>query len=191
MTPIKMFYLMLGAVALTITFGVVSFTLAEKGLTNRATSIADLKADLEVVQQQSRLFEATKDKVEELSFVNEIAGDFLPEEKSQAEAVAQFKKFAEETGVTIRAIEFTGGDDVGDPSLSQTSKVEGVEGVRVIELNMTLKEGLSYDQFVRLLEKIESNQRKMQVTNISIIPNSENRNSLSSATLSVKLFLKG
>jgi len=190
--PHKAFFGLLGLIGLSILGVALVFTFLQNGLADPATTIGDLKADLELTERQVQVYESAQAKVEELAFVNELAEEVLPSDKSQAEVVSQLKKFAEDTGTSIKLIEFvTGPEETGDPSLSQTNAVEGLAGIRALEVNLTLQEGLTYKQFLAYLEKVENSRRKMQVIQISITPDPENRNSLSSALLSIQIYLKG
>lgn len=192
MTPKKVFYGMLGLVALSIIASVFAFRMAQSNLADQALSISDLKAELELVEAQVQVYNNAKTKVEELKDLAGLIDKVLPEEKNQAEVVSQLKQFAQETQTGIRTLEFsTLSDGNTNPNLSQTTAVEGIPGVRALQVNMSLNDGVSYAQFLAFLEKIENNQRKMQVTSVSITPNPEDRNILSSASLQIKVYLKG
>jgi len=153
-SPKNAFYGMIGLLIFSVIFGLLSFYLIEKGLTNRSHSISELKADEEIALRQVQIYEATQQKVEELSFINDIAEEVLPSDKSQALVVEELRKFAKESGTQIRSLEFgEGAAQNANQQLTQTTTIEGLPGVRVLPANLTLREGLSYDQFLKFLKK--------------------------------------
>ncbi len=187
----RAYLVMLGVLAATVLIGLAGFYLGEQRLAKRAASIADLKADQQIAQQQIEIYKETEAKVEELSFVKELADDVLPQEKAQAAAVAQLQVLARESGVGVQTISFGGSSDPKSPELSQTNAVDGVTGVRTFQVTLSLETGSTYKEFLNFLQKLERNRRKMQVTSLAITPDSNNRNILSSANLSINVYLRG
>lgn len=187
----RAYYVMLGVFGVTVLIGFAGFYFGEQMLAKRASAIADLKADQQVAQKQIELYKDTQSKVEELSFVKDLADSVLPPEKAQAAAVGQLRILAKESGVSIQTISFGGSSDAKTPELSQTTSVEGVQGVRSFQVSLTLETGASYKEFLNFLQKLEKNQRKMQVTSLAITPDSDNRDILSTATMSINVYLRG
>ncbi len=187
----RAFYVMLAVLGATVLAGCAGFYFGSRMLRNRASTIADLKADQQIVDQQVDVYEETKHKVGQLGFVDTLAAEVLPAEKAQASAVGQLKLFATESGTAIQNLSFTGSTDTKNPALSQTSAVEGLTGVRSFQISLTLRSGVEYKQFILFLKRIETNRRRMQVTSLNITPDALNRNKLSSATLAIDIYLRG
>lgn len=193
MTPKRATLVLGGVLIIVVAIGVGAFYLGDKMLQERSRQISDEKAQLEAVKTELKIFEDSKEKVAKYGFVNELYGKILPESKFQSEVVAELTKFATANGISIQALTFTGGDAAAsDPNLSQTETVEGLSGVRVLNasIQFVTEPPISYSSFLNFLKQVETNQRKMQVTTLTITPSPEDSNYISSATISVNIFLK-
>jgi hypothetical protein len=193
MTPKRATFVLTGILILIVFAGGAAFYLGDKMLQAKSAEISQQKAELEAVQTEVQIFQDSKEKVEKYGFVNDLAGKILPESKFQSEVVAELTQFATANNISIQALTFTGGDAANaDPNLSQTDTVEGLPGVRVLGASMqfTTEPPINYSDFLNFLRRVETNQRKMQVTTLSITPNPEDPSTIASATVSVNIFLK-
>ncbi len=186
----KAFLALLGTLVAVIAAGVGVFYLFDKQLVTMNHDISKLKAEQTAAQSQINSYEATKKKVEELAFVRQLAFEVLPGEKEQANTVAELKKFVIDAGMIFEALTFTGESSaIGGGGSSQTQAADGINGVRVLPASIQIAAGATYEQVLSLLQKIETNQRKMQVTELTLVPD-ETGTKFSTITINVDIYLK-
>jgi hypothetical protein len=153
--------------------------------------VGQLLAEQEVIGTQIEVYEATKEQIEDLGFVNKLANDVLPQSKEQANVVAEIKQFINESGLQLETLSFNNTPGVGTGlSISQTEAVTNLAGVRVLPATAVISPvGATYSDVLNLLERIESNQRKMQVTEVSLtpVPASEE---IASFTITLNIYLR-
>lgn len=193
MTPKRATIVLAAILVIVIAAGAGAFYLGDKMLQERSAEISKEKAELEAVKAAIAVFENSKEKVAKYGYVNDLAGKILPESKSQSESVAELTQFATNSGMKIQTLTFGAGDaKVSDPNLSQTTKAEGLTGVRVLNASIAFagEPPISYTNFLGFLNQIESNQRKMEVTTLTITPNPDDPQNIASATVTVNIFLR-
>lgn len=194
MTPLKMNKVLKGLISLVVVLVLVVMYLGNKKLTGIATDTTRLKAEAEAAKQQVATYEETKAKVESLDYVDELAAKVLPADKEQSAILAEVSEFALRSGLTISQITF---DDAPTPqatpgtsSTAPTQKVATPNGVQVIPVTIEFTPGSQYGSILDFLKTAEANQRKMQVTNISITPDVDDRQLFSDVSVSMNLYAK-
>lgn len=167
----KVFYVLLGGIGLSILLGGLAFYWLSGQLSQRATNLSKLKADIDAVDARIAEAQSTLTQYQDLKFIDSIANDVLPPDKVQSNLVEELYTLSSGAGVTVRSISFEapGGTQVSDPSLTQTKPLEGVAGVFVIPTSIAY-ETSTYGQFLKFLTNLESNRRKMQISRLSVSP---------------------
>ena len=184
-------------------------------LSNKATNLTKLKAkSVALNQEQTSLVKAKKD-IKRYEDLYKITQSVVPEDKSQAEAVREIVKIADQNGINLASITFpastlgasaTGAAGVPAPAaaapvsagakdktsaLSQLQPVKSITGVYSLTITVArdpLKPG-PYNQFVSFLGDLEHNRRTAQVNTITIEPKKDNRSVLS-FTLTLNEYIK-
>lgn len=184
---------MLGVLAISIAVGVGTFYMMRGQLKEKSEEVAELKIEKEVISEQISVYRDAQKKVEDLSYIEDIAEAVLPDTKDQAEGIAELRKFADESGVTIETISFGGSvaADASELEISQTIAITGLSGVRFLPTTIQFQPGASFSQVLKFMEKIENNQRKMQITNVSLTPSETDPQQLTSSIIDINLLLKG
>lgn len=186
MTPRRMNRLLRVLLIAFIGIGVVGLYFANQKLTGIAKETAKLKADVSIGQQQLVAYQKTKDQVDALSYVSDLANKVLPADKDQSAIVAEVSEFALRSGVTISQINFS---DVAKPASSGVKKSLVIpKGVSVIPVTVQLQAGAKYDNLLTFLKTLEDNRRKSQVTNITLTPDGKDRTRLSQVTIAFNLY---
>ena len=166
---------------------------ADKQLKSIATDTARLRAQVEIGDKQLTTYQATKQKVDSLSYVQELAGKVLPEEQEQSLTVAEISQFALRARLTVEDITFV------DTTKTTTTKTKSTDkkakstipkGVSVIPMSIKFQDGSRYDYLLEFLKSVEDNRRKMQVTNISLTPDADNRSLLKTVTVELNLYVR-
>lgn len=189
MTPRKMNKVLKVFIGLTIALIVLVLFVGNKKLTGVAIETTRLKAEAEATKRQVATYEETKAKVESLDYVDELAAKVLPADKEQSAILAEVSEFALRSGLTISQVAFS------DTSGSQQTKTPSTKAatpnsVQVIPVTIQFTEGSQYNAVLDFLKTVEGNQRKMQVTDISITPDADNRQIFSEVSVSMNLYAK-
>ncbi len=188
-TPRKTFYGLLGSIAAVIAAGVGLFYILDGQLTSLNADIAKLMAEQEAGAEQITALEAADQQLDQLEAIEELADQVLPTTKQQANVVAEVKSFIQSAGLEFSSVTFSGSDPNGNLAVSQTQARPGLVGVRVLPVTAVINAGATYSQVIDLLETIENNQRKMQVTNISLTPEPTG-GTFSTLTLQVDVYVR-
>ncbi len=193
MTPRRMNHV-LKITILLLAIGVAGgIYFADKQLKSIATDTARLRAQVEIGDKQLTTYQATKQKVDSLSYVQELAGKVLPEQQEQSLTVAEISQFALRARLTVEDITFV------DTTKTNTTKTKSTDkkakstipkGVSVIPMSIKFQDGSRYDYLLEFLKSVEDNRRKMQVTNISLTPDVDNRALLKSVTVELNLYVR-
>ncbi len=191
MTPKSMFFTLLGTAIGLIAIGGGVYYYFNSSLVTLNQEVGELLAEQEVIGLQIDVYEATEEQVEDLEFVEELANSVLPADKEQANVIAEIKQFVSEAGLQIEQLSFNTSATTGTGlSLTQTEAVANLPGVRVLPATVVISQGARYEDALRLLRKIENNQRKMQVTEVSLSP-IPGSNRLATITLKLNIYLRG
>lgn len=186
----KAFFGLLAGIVAIIAAGAFGYYFFKEQLVAVGSDVGTLKAEQQTLKEQIKIYEDTKKKIEELDFVKELANSVLPISKEQANVVSELKNFVAQSGLTLQSITFTGQDPKASVETTQTEAVEGLTDVRVLPAEVIIEAGADYGQILSLLRTIEKNQRKMQITDISLTPNRENKNTFSATTMSINIYLR-
>lgn len=188
-SPKNMFYGLLAAIVIMLLGGGALYYYFDKDLVALNEEVSELLAEKDVIGTQIDVYEDAKKKVEELSFVSDLADNVLPQSKEQANVVAEIRKFITDAGLTLETLTFSGSEGGAGLSISQTEAVSSLAGVRALPVNATIASGATFDQFINLLQIIEGNQRKIQVTELTLTPETGS-NLFSSITLKLNIYLR-
>lgn len=171
MSPKKFFFMLIGAIGLSIVIFGLTFYWLNGRLSSRATVLSKLKADIDAVDARIAEAQSTLIQFEDLKFIDSIASDVLPPEKVQSDLVEELYQLSSRAGVTVRSISFEapGGGQVANLSLTQTKPLEGVNGVFTLPTSIAY-EADTYNQFLRFLSNLEANRRKLQISKLSVSP---------------------
>lgn len=193
MTPRRMNHVLKIAIVLLVVGVAGGIYFADKQLKSIASDTARLRAQVEIGNKQLSTYQATKQKVDSLSYVQELAGKVLPEEQEQSLTVAEISQFALRARLTVEDITFV------DTTKTTTTKTKSTDkkakstipkGVSVIPMSIKFQDGSRYDYLLEFLKSVEDNRRKMQVTNISLTPDADNRSLLKTVTVELNLYVR-
>lgn len=168
-------------------------------LGKESTKLTELKAQDQAQQQEQVGLIKAKADIQKYSDLEKITRTIVPEDKSQAEAVRQIVRIAADNDITLASINFpasTLGDGIkpgatatpspaagggGKNSLSQLQPVKNISGVYqlTIIVNGDPNAPVEYSKFINFLKDLEGNRRTAQVSNITLQPDTKNRNLLS------------
>ena len=214
MTSKKMFYVLVGGFCVSIGLVIAGIVLGDMYLRKQSAKLVDLKLQNKVIEeQQSSLSQAKKD-VEKYAELDKIAKQIIPQDKDQAKATLEILNIAKASGVKLASISYPAStlgqapaktqsstDDKSaasgsapaatSPSITQVKPVDGMQNVYQYDITVVSDTDapVSYGRLINFLQRLEQNRRTAQVTQISIQPDSQNRNALN-FTLTLTLYIK-
>lgn len=215
MTAKKVYFGMIGLIALTV-LGIAGIIyLGNRSLLSQSNKLVEQKTTNKVLENQEIALAKAKQNVQKYKNLEEITQSIVPRDKDQARAVREITTLAGESGITIKSITFpvsnlgnkvqqpANGDKTSDTKdknqpeepkpdpISQAVPVKGLKGVYSLEANIIPSGTVNYYQFISFLAKLEKNRRTAQVTSIKIDPKtSSKQNPQLSFTLTLNIFLK-
>lgn len=206
MTSKRLFYVLIALLVVINASGVALLIEGDKRLVAQNSELTQYKVESTALQEVQRSLVRAKKDIETFSNVEKIAKTIVPQEKDQAKTVREIITLADESGVAISSITFptsnlgakqaagapgTGAASQGAGTTSQTQKVEGLTGVEKLDITVTsdTKQPITYTKMIRFLGLLEQNRRTSQVANITIQPDSTNRNLLT-FSLVVTVYIK-
>ena len=191
MTPKKMNLALKVLIGVLIAITVAGLYFANQKLTRLATETAKLKTDIEVTNQRIKDYELTEAKVNQLSYVKDLAAQIVPQNEDQSAIVAELAEFARRSNLQTGAITFDETAQTTTAPVTSTAKaVKPPAGVGIVPVIFTVGDSAKYEDVLAFLRYIEANRRKMQVTQITLTPNGDNGNLLDNVILSLNLFVK-
>lgn len=169
---------------------VLGLYFANSKLTKLAEETATKKAEIQITQNQIKAYERTKETVDSLDYVEELAQKVLPESKDESSIVAELSQFALRSRLAVEQITF---NEVVKSTAKTKDKTSATipKGVSVVPITVQLKAGGTYENLLNFLKSIEGNQRTMQVSNITLSPDEEDRTKLSQITVAINLYTRG
>ena len=197
MTPKKTSYVLVFVLLAVICLGVYAFYYGDNVIKQRSEEISLEKANLEAVETELSIYQDSKKKVEEYGFILDLIDKIIPENKLQSEVIAELNSFATDSNMQITTLTFGSGDATNtEAKYSQTETKEGLAGVRVLSAAIQFEPidentPILFNDALSFLDKIEDNQRKWLVTDLSLTPQPDNGNILTSVSMSVDIFLRG
>lgn len=186
MTPKRMHTILLCILGLLIAVTIGGLYFANQRLTSIANETARLSAEIEVSNKQIDTYTLTKIKVDSLDYVGELAGKVLPEDKEQSVVVAELSQFALRANLTVAGIEFA---DPASSSSGDKKKSTIPKGVEVIPIVVKFNNA-RYEDLLEFLRTVENNRRKMQINNINLQPDEDDRTILSEVSVAINLYAK-
>lgn len=203
MNPKRFFYVMIGSLCLLTILIIGGVFGGNQLLQKKSQKLVELKAQNKAIEeQQVSLLQAKKD-IEKYSQLNAITKAIVPQDKDQAKTVREINAIANQNGITLKEVTFTNSTlgqaqavkpaegSAGAPApatpaapvITQVKPVEGIKGVFSLEITITPKEAIAYNNFLSFLEGLEQNRRTAHVSKISINPTKDGRSLTFSLTL--------
>lgn len=189
---------MLGLNGLAIVLIIATVFFGNSLISKQAEKLKVAKTENQLIDQQEVYLNQAKKDVEKYKDLNEVVKSVVPQDKDQAKTVREISKIAEESGITLKNISFqssnlgqatttTPATNTTDtsattqkpaaPSLSQVKPIDGIKDVFALEITISNaeKNPVSYDQFIKFLERLENNRRTAHVDEILVKPSDDGR----------------
>ena len=208
----RVFFVMAGLCGLSLIALGASVFYGNQLLGQSSQTLTDLKVEAAVIDAQQTALSKAKQDIQTYTNLNTIAKQIVPQDKDQARAVREIITIAQQSGVVITGVTFpasnlgqaapkttpaegeaatTDATAPAPPPISQVKPVEGITGVYQLDLNVTTDTArpITYPQLLDFLRRLEQNRRTAQITNLTIQPNTANRELLT-VTLQLTIYIK-
>lgn len=183
----RAYFAMLGGILLLLILFAGGAYLSTKLLAKEGASLLELKLLNSVLDKQQQDLNQAKKDITDFSELEQITKSIVPQSKDQASTMAEIAKLANESGISLGAIEFpesqlgqvSKGKDkkakAVDESKTQLTELEDLKGVYSMEISVRnhTNRPVEYSKIIRYLELLENNRRTAQVTTIDITPDTE------------------
>lgn len=182
----KIYFSMIGLTTLLVIGVVAAMFSAQSILQKHSDGLTNVKLENQVLDNQQASLQKAKVAIEKYSELNDIAKTVVPKDKDQARTVRDISAIANQLGIKLSSITFpasTLGQTQTSKTVSKETQVTPVKGLKgVYQLQITVQQDkdipISYDTFLKFLERLETNRRTAQVTNITITPSDSSPNNL-------------
>lgn len=164
MTPKIMYYILLAIISVLIVAGAGAYYISHNRLQTKISRVEQLNADIVLAREKLRNLQNLEQLYDNIRPLEDKMARMLPEDKKQSEVAAKIYTMIDSAGLEGSGIAFESTNGV--PSTQSQTSAGDVENVRVMPVNFSV-EG-SYTQLQAFLDKIERQERLMQVTSLSI-----------------------
>lgn len=191
MTSKRFFFVMLFIIVILMGGALGGAYLANKMLHKEGEALVDLKLQDEVLSKQEiGLQQAIKD-IKEYEELEIATKSIVPQDKDQADTIAEIAKLAKDAGFRVGSIEFPE-SQLGqitkkgsnakaktpaavDSKTTQLTPLDDLKGVYIMEIKVNSHKDTpaNYQSIIKLLQGLENNRRTAQVVNIDITPDEE------------------
>lgn len=188
---------LIGLVGFCVIIFIAICVLGLSMLKTKSASVAKLKLDSRVADDQLANLARAKGEVAQYSYFKEVAKTVIPTDKDQAQAILDIFQLANESGISIQSIGFPASTlglgststTVGGASTSavgvstssvrsQAKPVTGIPGLYSVELTISPESGAqvppdklpTYPKLLDFLSRIEHDRRTAQITQVNIQP---------------------
>lgn len=179
----KMYFILLGLIIGITAAGSFGAYTGNALLQKKSDELAGLKLEQYSNQIDQNIALRANEKVEEYKDVIELVQTVIPQDKDQAQTIAEILQIANEAGVSLNGFTFTGSSlDAAQPKklkegtpkpISQLTPVTGLGGIYAMEVNTSSSSSVEFSNFIMFLQKLENNRRTAQVSSLSITPSAE------------------
>lgn len=150
-------------------------------LQGQARHLSDDRLQLKVLDQQQVALNKAKADIKKYQELADITKSIVPQDKDQVQTVRQIVNIAAASGIGLSSISFPAsalGVHSDKLTLSQLTPVKGISGLYDLQITISVDDqhSVPYDSFIRFLSGLEQNRRTALVSNITITPNTKNRN---------------
>lgn len=158
------------------------------GFGQQSVTLSALKASDQSLNNQISNLNNARANIAKYGALSELTKTIVPQDKDQAEAIREIVQLAAKNGVAIGRLAYpqsTLGTPGAKPSskvnLSQLSAVKEMPGVYqlLIEVDSDPKAPVTFNQLVGFLQSLEGNRRTSQVSNVKLVPSSNQQGKLS------------
>lgn len=176
-------WILIGIICLSLIAGAVGVWYVQKALTAQIIQSNDMKAAAENSTNQLRNAQSLKIYLANHQADIAAAAKIVADSNSyqyQNQIVSDINNFAAQAGVTVFGFTFPQTIDMVKPDST---------GLKPLATILTLKSPVAYASYHNFLKLIEQNSTKMQVTDITITPDTTNPTLITNPTIGIEVYV--
>jgi hypothetical protein len=154
----------------------IDFLNQEVSKTNAVKADAETNLNAELYAQKAK----KQFNNPEISKLSEYLSEVVPDNSYKNQFIADVYDYAAEAGVGVESLVYASLDSNSIP----------IKGTELVPVQLQLGSDMPYDNFISFVKKLENNLQQIQVVNIVLQPNAEDRSILQSASLTVNLYVE-
>lgn len=179
----KLFFTIFASIVSVVILSIILLLFQkQQSVASRMDELEDAKVQVAVADQQINELHQLRRQYQQALPLSGQADKILPAAKAQSEATAVLSSITGQLGLEVNTLSFSGSTSVL-PSATSLTEDAAVNGVK--KMAATFSTTASYGQLQALLQRIENNQRHMQVDQINITRSDNNALNI---TLTVNIF---
>jgi hypothetical protein len=180
-------YVFAGIIVLLLGIVVGVFLLAQQAMSRQFLATDHARIDAELVQEEIVRLQQLKTNLENDNETVEKTERIVAESQQyeyQDQVVNDINSYARQYGIDVISFDF--GAKPGPTTNSSSGGSAQQKSIVQIQLN----EDITYEAFLKFIKSIEQNITKMQLTGISIQPNTKNPQLIQGPSLEIEVFLR-
>lgn len=194
------------AIALLALLLLANFIFVTRLITAQSRQTDHVKIEAEVSTNDIKTIESASKKIAKDPDAVKRAESVVAESQLyqyQDQIINDLQGYAGRSGIQITGYSFSATDSAaagpaapapaagaGGAAAATSPKLAAPAGVSSTNVSVTLGQKVGYVNFLNFLKLIENNVTRMQITNVSLTPDIENRATLSSPTLSIMVYTR-
>lgn len=196
--------LFIGVIVLLIAIIIANFALATNLLSSQSKQADRTKIEAEVSNSDIEIIESAGQKLSDDPDAVQRAEALVAESRLyqyQNQIINDLQGYAARSSTKISGYSFSSGADAGSteaapaanaapPAASQPGATSAPAGLSSTSVSISIDQNVSYINFLKFLKLIENNITRMQITDLSLTPDSENRKLLINPTLTIKVYTR-
>ncbi|TAH33525.1 hypothetical protein EYC58_00985 [Candidatus Saccharibacteria bacterium] len=177
-------WLLMSAISLLLIGAGVGSWLMQGLLASQVTETDHAKIDADLSQTELQRANTLQTYLENNKAAIEKANAVVSETKTyqyQNQIVNDIESYASKAGVTILGYSF--------PQDTTAAKPDAT-GLKSVSATLTLQTPVSYVNYLRFLKYIEQNITKMQITSLSLAPDTADANNIKDTAITLKVYVR-
>ena len=171
---------------------VVMFYFANQELSKVATEVSHVTADAEASQDNLQNLQAVEQKLANEKEAIERVNSIVAESQSyqyQDQILSDLHSYANQSGVTITNINFSGSGDSTASSSGTPPVSSAPAGLKTTSVSVTIDNPVGYNNLLRFMRSIEQNLTKMQISTVSL-SKAESGSQVTSDALTIEVYIR-
>lgn len=177
-------WLLIAAIVLLIVGAGVGTWFMQSALSNQVVETDHAKIDADLSRTELQRSKSLQTYLDTNKTAIEKTNTVVSETKTyqyQNQIVNDIETYASKAGVTVLGYSF--------PQDTTAVKPDAT-GLKSVSASLSLQTPVTYTSYIRFLKYIEQNITKMQITDLSLVPDPDNANNVRTTTITLKVYVR-
>ena len=184
LTSTTVSWLLIGAIALLVIGAGVGSWLMQSALSSQVVETDHAKIDADLSRTELQRSKTLQTYLDQNKAAIDKANTVVSETKTyqyQNQIVNDIESYASRAGVTILGYAFP---------LDTTAAKPDTTGLKSVSATIALQTPVNYTSYLKFIKYIEQNITKMQITDLSLIPDPDNANNIKDTSITLKVYVR-